>query len=105
MSSQSSPRFHLGAAPYRDFPYPRLAVAPAAGGEWTASPETFRVTELPLYPFSGSGEHAALVVEKARVTTRDLAVAVARRLGLSPAAVGYAGMKDRSCLAVQAFTV
>ncbi len=98
-------RYRLDATPYRDFDYPRLVAAPAAGGEWVASPETFRVTELPLYPFCGEGEHAALVVEKAGTTTRDLAVAVARRLGLSAAAVGYAGMKDRACVSVQAFTV
>jgi len=105
MTSPSDLRFQLGAAPYRDFDYPRLGAAPAAGGGWTASEATFRVTELPLYPFSGEGEHAALVVEKAGATTRDLALGVAKRLGVPAAAVGYAGMKDRACVSVQAFTV
>jgi tRNA pseudouridine13 synthase len=44
-------------------------------------------------------------VEKQGTATRDLAVGVAGRLGVSPAAVGYAGMKDKACTAVQAFTV
>ncbi|MEW6489266.1 MAG: tRNA pseudouridine(13) synthase TruD [Thermodesulfobacteriota bacterium] len=105
MGSERASRCRLGAVPYVEFDYPRLWSGPAAGGAWTPSPQTFRVEELPLYPFSGEGEHAALVVEKRGAATRDLAVGVAGRLGVSPAAVGYAGMKDKGCIAVQAFTV
>ncbi len=97
-------RTDLSLAPYRDFDYPRLVAEPA-GGVWTPGPDTFRVEEVPLYPFGGQGEHAALWVERAGRSTRDLAVAVARRLGVGPAAVGYAGMKDKRCTAVQGFTV
>lgn len=102
---EASLRCRLEAAPYGDFDYPYLWTGPAAGGSWVPSPETFRVEEVPLYPFSGDGEHAALVVEKVGIATRDLAVAVAGRLGVSPAAVGYAGMKDKACVSVQGFTV
>src|SRR5512134_958641 len=98
-------RCDLRRAPYRDFSYPRVALSPAAGGRWPAAVEAFRVEEIALYPFVGEGEHAALVVEKQGVTTRDLAAAVAGRLGVLPAAVGYAGMKDKACVAVQSFTV
>ena len=105
MASERGSRCRLGAAPYGEFDYPRLWSGPAAGGTWTPSPETFRVEELPLYPFAGEGEHAAVVVEKRGAATRDLAVGVAGRLGVSPGAVGYAGMKDKACIAVQAFTV
>jgi tRNA pseudouridine13 synthase len=98
-------RCDVRARPYVDFDYPRSSQSPATGGEWPAGVEAFRVEEIPLYPFCGEGEHAALVVEKTDRATRDLAVAVARRLGVPNAAVGYAGMKDKDCVSVQAFTV
>jgi tRNA pseudouridine13 synthase len=63
------------------------------------------VEEISLYPFSGEGEHAVLVVEKEGTTTRDVAVGAAQVLGVAPSAVGYAGMKDKRCVAVQAFSV
>lgn len=103
MSAEGCPRRE--GVPWRDFVYPRWTRAPGAGGRWVSAPETFRVEEIPLYPFCGEGEHAAVVVEKAERTTRDLALAVAQSLGLSPSAVGYAGMKDKRCVAVQAFTI
>ncbi len=105
MGGQAAHRTDLRLRPYRDFAYPRWSGEPAAGGGWVPSADTFRVEELPLYPFVGDGEHAAVTVEKRDRTTRDLAVAVARRLGVPPAGVGYAGMKDRACVAVQQFTV
>ncbi len=98
-------RTDLGLRPFRDFTYPRLCGDLSAGGSWERGVATFRVEEIPLYPFVGEGEHAALWVEKRGRATRDVAVGVARRLGLSPRDVGYAGMKDKACVAVQGFTV
>lgn len=64
---------------------PRLAT------DW----EAFEVEELPAYPCSGTGEHRYLWIEKRDLTT-DMAVKlVARAAGIRPAAVGYAGRKDR----------
>jgi tRNA pseudouridine13 synthase len=97
-------RADLSLAPYKDFDYPSQTRFLRLG-MWAPAQETFFVEELPLYPFSNTGEHAALVVEKAGITTRDLAVGVARQLGVPGAAVGYAGMKDKACVAVQSFTV
>lgn len=105
MTETHRARCELQRAPYMDFEYPLLRTKPAPGGNWEPSPGTFHVEEIPLYPFSGSGEHAVLVVRKEGQTTRDLAVAAAKHLGLPPSAVGYAGMKDKSCVAIQAFTV
>lgn len=99
-----SQRADLDLRPYGDFDYPRLLEAPTVG-VWPARPDCFRVEELPLYPFAGEGEHAALVVEKENLATRDLALRAAELLGVGPAAVGYAGMKDKAALVVQAFTV
>jgi tRNA pseudouridine13 synthase len=97
-------RSGLDAAPYVDFDYPRVAGLPS-GGAWVAGSRAFRVEEVPLYPFSGEGEHVAVRVEKEGRTTRDVVLGVARRTGVAPSAVGYAGMKDKECTSVQAFTV
>lgn len=94
----------LSLTPYRDFDYPFLCGIDRAG-VWASGVENFFVDEVPLYPFSGSGEHSALIVEKMGLTTRDLALSVARAMGLDNAAVGYAGMKDKDATTVQAFTV
>ncbi|PLX42476.1 MAG: tRNA pseudouridine(13) synthase TruD [Deltaproteobacteria bacterium] len=97
-------RIDLNSAPWREFDYPRLLETGLAG-EWPAGSGYFTVEEIPLYPFSGDGEHAALSVEKVDMTTRDLALAVADALGVGGAAVGYAGMKDRDAVTLQAFTI
>ena len=105
MSDPHPLRKDLRAAPFRDFEYPLLLDGPRPGGTWAATPETFRVEEVPAYPWCGEGEHAALTVEKAGLATRELASAVARILAVKPAAVGYAGMKDKHATTVQGFTV
>lgn len=104
MRSSSNDRLDLSRSPYRDFDYPRWTRFPLSG-EWKSAPETFSVEEIPLYPFSGQGEHAVIVLEKTGVPTRDLAVRVARNLGIPPSSIGYAGMKDKACVAIQSFTV
>lgn len=98
-------RIGLELAPYKDFEYPRWSKAAPAGGIWQPGPDTFRVEEKPKYAFCGEGEHAALIVEKVGLATREVAAGVARSLGLPASAVGYAGMKDKASVAVQAFTV
>ena len=95
----------MSLAPYADFPYPRMIRANRTGTGWAPSPETFRVEEIARYDFCGEGEHAALEVQKNGRTTRDIAVQVARRLGVPPSAVGYAGMKDKASVSSQGFTV
>ncbi len=90
--------------PYRDFDYPRITTAERSG-VWSDSTDNFVVEEIGLYPFCGEGEHAALIVKKSGLATRELAVAAAKLLGVGPAAVGYAGMKDKNAVTTQAFTV
>lgn len=89
---------------HREEELPLLVNGPRAGA-WEKGAGNFTVTELPLYPFVGEGEHVALVVEKTGIATRELAVSVAKALSLKPMDVGYAGMKDKDTVAVQAFTV
>lgn len=68
-------------------------------------PEDFVVVEEPLYPPSGSGKHLFLEIEKRGRTTEQVARELARRLGVPPMDVGYAGRKDRHAVTRQWFSV
>jgi tRNA pseudouridine13 synthase len=70
-----------------------------------ASPEDFRVDELPLYPPAGEGAHTFVRIEKRLRTTEEVARALARLAGARPADVGYAGRKDRVAVARQWLSV
>jgi tRNA pseudouridine13 synthase len=70
-----------------------------------ATPEDFRVEEIPLYTPSGKGEHTFLCVEKRGRTTEDVAAALSRIAGVARRDVGYAGRKDRDAVARQWFSV
>lgn len=81
------------------------AELPGTGGIARATPEDFRVDELPAYLPSGIGEHLYLRVEKRDVSTADAARAVAAALGVRERDVGYAGQKDRRAVTTQWFSV
>lgn len=70
-----------------------------------ASPEDFRVDELPLFTPSGEGEHTYVHVEKVGRTTEEIVRALARAAGVRPRDVGYAGRKDRFAVATQWLSV
>jgi len=74
---------------------------PGSGGRLRASPEDFRVDEIPAYLPSGSGPHLYLRVEKRGRTTRDVLRALARTLGVPERDAGYAGLKDRDAITSQ----
>ncbi|HEY6004406.1 MAG TPA: tRNA pseudouridine(13) synthase TruD [Anaeromyxobacter sp.] len=74
---------------------------PGSGGALRASPEDFRVDEVPAYPPSGAGPHLFLRVEKRGRTTPDVLRALARALGVPERDAGYAGLKDRDALTTQ----
>ncbi|OBS08611.1 tRNA pseudouridine(13) synthase TruD [Acidihalobacter prosperus] len=69
------------------------------------SPEDFLVEELPLTEPDGGGEHLWLLIEKRSENTDDLARRLARCAGVRPAAIGYAGRKDKHALTRQWFSV
>ena len=77
------------------------AAMPGSGGAVKASPEDFRVDELPAYAPVGVGPHLWLRVEKRGRTTRDVARALALALGVPERDVGWAGMKDRQAVTTQ----
>ncbi len=107
--SDDEPRNELGEgrpSGYRPtHAWPRWTDGPGAGGTWKASPEDFQVTELPLVPPTGSGEHQWFRIEKVGLTTLDVADALAQAADVGPDRVGYAGLKDRFAKTVQDFTV
>jgi len=72
-----------------------------SGGTLKASPEDFRVDELPAYLPSGTGPHLYLRVEKRGRTTRDVLRELAARLGVQERDAGYAGLKDRAAVTTQ----
>lgn len=68
-------------------------------------PDDFIVTEIPLYPCKGEGEHTFLFVEKRLATTEDVARRLAERVGVARRDVGFAGRKDRAAVTRQWFSV
>ncbi len=74
---------------------------PGSGGTLRASPEDFRVDEVPAYVPSGAGPHLYLRVEKRGRTTRDALRVLARALGVAERDAGYAGLKDRDAVTTQ----
>jgi tRNA pseudouridine13 synthase len=74
---------------------------PGSGGEVKASPEDFRVDEIPSYEPAGTGPHLWLHVEKRGLTTRDVVRMLARALGVADRDVGAAGLKDKAAVTTQ----
>lgn len=74
---------------------------PGTGGTIGPEPEDFVVDEVPLYAFSGSGEHLYVRIAKRAMTTRDAVLAVARAAGVRESEMGTAGMKDKHAVTTQ----
>jgi tRNA pseudouridine13 synthase len=90
------------ASPGHHPPLPFVtADLPGSGGAVRATPEDFRVDELPAYLPSGSGPHLYLHVEKRGRTTRDAVRTLAHALGVPERDAGYAGMKDKDAVTTQ----
>jgi tRNA pseudouridine13 synthase len=88
-----------------DAPLPRACGTPPLHARLRCTPEDFLVEEILGYDADGSGEHALLWVEKRGANTDWVARELAKFAGVSPVAVGYAGMKDRHAVTRQAFSV
>ena len=65
------------------------------------SARDFVVDEVPLYPFSGSGEHLILHVRKKNLSTWELISLLAKHLGIKEREFGYAGLKDKNAMTKQ----
>ena len=65
------------------------------------SPRDFVVEEIPLYEFSGEGEHLILQVRKKNLSTNEMIGQIARYLGIKNKEIGYAGLKDKHAMTIQ----
>jgi len=74
---------------------------PGCGGVIRTKNEDFEVDEVPSYEPCGEGEHLFLWVEKRGMAPEFFARTIAQKLGISPAAVGTAGLKDRHAVTRQ----
>lgn len=65
------------------------------------TPRDFVVEEIPVYEFSGEGEHLILFVRKKSLTTPEMVGKIARFLGIKNKEIGYAGLKDKHAMTKQ----
>ena len=84
---------------------PRAVGAPAGRARLRQLPEDFEVNEELGFTAAGRGEHLLLQVRKRLANTQWVARELARRAGVRPFDVGYAGLKDRHAVTTQWFTV
>lgn len=61
----------------------------------------FVVREIPLYEFSGSGEHLILHIQKKDLSTNELLKDLSAATGVKARDFGYAGLKDKQGLTFQ----
>lgn len=69
------------------------------------SPRDFVVEEIPLYEFSGEGEHLVLFVRKKNMSTLELVSVLAKYLGIQNKEIGYAGLKDKHAMTKQYMSI
>lgn len=69
------------------------------------TPDDFIVNEIQSFEFSGTGEHAFVLIEKCSENTDYVARLLARFAGVRQRDVSYAGLKDRHARTRQWFSV
>ncbi len=67
--------------------------------------DDFVVTEIPLYDFSGEGEHLILKIRKKDLSTWDAAQIIADFVGCKIRDIGYAGLKDKNAMTIQSVSI
>jgi len=86
-------------------PWPTAYPDSGASATLKALNEDFSVTELPLQPPAGEGEHLWLDIEKNGANTAFVAQQLAEAAGVQDKDVGYAGLKDRYAITRQWFSI
>ena len=61
----------------------------------------FTVEEIPLYEFTGEGEHLVLQVRKKDMTTWEMLDVISNHVGIRRRDMGYAGLKDKNAMTIQ----
>ena len=72
---------------------------------FNSSPRDFTVEEIPLYEFTGQGEHLVLKVRKKEMTTWEMLDAISNHVGIRRRDMGYAGLKDKHAMTIQYISV
>lgn len=67
--------------------------------------DDFVVTEIPLYEFSGDGEHLVIKFRKKDLTTWSAVQIFSEQLGCKSKEIGYAGLKDKNAMTIQHISV
>jgi len=68
---------------------------------FNSSARDFIVEEIPLYDFTGEGEHLVLKIRKKDLTTWEMLDALSNHLGIRRRDIGYAGLKDKHAMTIQ----
>lgn len=61
----------------------------------------FVVDEIPLYEFSGEGEHLVLKIRKKGLSTQEMLKILTQHVGIRQRDIGYAGLKDKQAMTTQ----
>ena len=72
---------------------------------FTKNANDFVVNEIPLYEFSGEGEHLILCVRKKEMTTWHMIQALSEACGAKTRDFGYAGLKDKDGMTTQYISI
>jgi len=68
---------------------------------FNSSARDFIVEEIPLYEFTGEGEHLVLKIRKKELTTWEMVDILSSHLGIKRQEIGYAGLKDKYAMTIQ----
>ncbi|MEA3419727.1 MAG: tRNA pseudouridine(13) synthase TruD [Campylobacterota bacterium] len=68
---------------------------------FNSSPRDFTVEEIPLYEFTGEGEHLILKIRKKEFTTWEMLDIISGHIGIRRRDIGYAGLKDKHAMTIQ----
>lgn len=83
------------------FSYPNLS----ADFHFTHSQRDFVVSEIPLYDFSGDGEHQILQIRKKGLSTFELVKILSAHFACPSKTIGYAGLKDKNATTTQYLSI
>ncbi len=72
---------------------------------FSQNPRDFMVREVPLYPFSQSGEHLIINVRKKGLNTQEMLKILSCFLGCKISEIGYGGLKDKAATTTQYLSI
>lgn len=72
---------------------------------FTKNSKDFSVEEIPLYKFSGDGEHTVVAIRKKDMTTWDMLSLFSSTIGVKKGDIGYAGLKDKDGMTIQYISI